>query len=78
MGAQSVHIEELKAKYVATTEEKLPHWLKVIPAEDRITEINTLNETNVFRSQFRSGPSAQKSPLNITEWGLNHIESLRT
>lgn len=77
LGAQLAHIEELRSKYRNAAEDKLPRWLRVMSQTDRSKALDSLNETNVFRSQFRTVARAERSPLNITEWGLNHIENLR-
>ncbi|MBV6395674.1 MAG: hypothetical protein HFACDABA_01253 [Anaerolineales bacterium] len=56
----------------------LPAWIKDI---DDLTEkrkaIEDLIPDDVFRSQFRAGKDSPQSPIEIINWGLEHIDRLR-
>jgi len=55
-----------------------PGWLKAIPNEiDRAAAIERLSADDVFRSQFRAHANAEKSPIEIIKWGLEHLDRLR-
>jgi hypothetical protein len=57
----------------------VPSWIKVLDSEvDRRKKINEISAHDVFRSQFRtSKENADKSPIEIINWGLQHIDRLR-
>jgi len=56
----------------------LPSWLQNLPTNEQKEEaINSLLATDVFRSQFRTGSNAPKAPVEILNWGLEHIERMR-
>jgi hypothetical protein len=56
----------------------LPVWIKDI---DDVTEknkaIENLTADDVFRSQFRAGKDSPQSPIEIINWGLEHIDRMR-
>lgn len=56
----------------------LPSWIREIenPATQK-QKIESLVSDDVFRSQFRAESSAERSPVEIIDWGLQHIERLR-
>ena len=43
----------------------------------QIDIIRALTPDDVFRSQFRASKGSEKSPIEIIDWGLQHIERLR-
>jgi hypothetical protein len=45
--------------------------------QHRDAKINALTAEDGFRSQFRAGEIAPRSPIEIIEWGLQHVERLR-
>jgi hypothetical protein len=53
-------------------------WIRALGDEEKqIGAINGLTIADVFRSQFRARKGADKSPIEIIDWGLQHIERLR-
>lgn len=56
----------------------LPGWLREI-ADDtqRGAAIEAISPSDVFRSQFRAHSNAQRSPIEIIKWGLEHLDRLR-
>ena len=65
-------------KAVLTSGKHRPSWIRDI--EDRATQraaIDALTFEDVFRSQFRAERDAPKSPVEIIDWGLEHIDRLR-
>ncbi len=56
----------------------LPSWIRDIEAEsERQAKIEALTIEDLFRSQFRAEVGAARSPIEIIEWGLEHINRLR-
>ncbi len=56
----------------------LPIWIKEIDDyTERSNAINNLSSDDVFRSQFRTGKDSPQSPIEIINWGLEHLERLR-
>lgn len=56
----------------------LPIWIKEIDDNtERSKAIDNLTTDDVFRSQFRAGKDSPQSPIEIINWGLEHIERLR-
>jgi len=56
----------------------LPSWIRDMDEADKKSEaIDKLTSDNVFRSQFRSEDDAPRSPIEIIDWGVQHIERLR-
>lgn len=56
----------------------LPAWIREI--DDEITRKNlveALSPDDIFRSQFRTANEAPQSPVEIIDWGLQHIDRLR-
>ncbi len=55
-----------------------PNWIVEIRDHDKQREaIDSLSREDVFRSQFRVEDQSPKSPIEIVDWGLQHIERLR-
>jgi hypothetical protein len=56
-----------------------PSWLKELPAGPaRDKAIEDLKEKDCFRSQFRADYGAARSDLDVIEWGLKHLDRVRT
>ena len=56
----------------------LPSWIRENEDNNlRKDTIRRLNTTDVFRNQFRTRDNAPQAPLEILEWGLQHISRLR-
>jgi len=56
----------------------LPPWiLEIEDRAERKKEIDSLTPDDVFRSQFRAGKNAPRSPVEIIDWGLQHLDRLR-
>jgi len=56
----------------------LPSWIREI--EDPTAQkqaIEALTPDDVFRSQFRAEKDAPRAPVEIIDWGLQHIDRLR-
>jgi hypothetical protein len=57
---------------------QLPGWISEIADKTRRLEaIDSLTPDDVFRNQFRVEPNAPKCPLDIMNWGLEHIFSIQ-
>ena len=57
----------------------LPSWIRDITEDElRAKLIEELSADDVFRCQFRADADAPKASLEIIDWGLQHIERLRT
>jgi len=56
----------------------VPLWIKAMNTEDdwRNT-INAITAHDVFRNQFRPSKNAEKSSIEVINWGLQHIDRLR-
>lgn len=75
-GCPPVRLDAWKEKM--QKEERLPLWLKGIEdVSERNQVLNNLGVADVFRSQFRVVPNAERSNIEIISWGLEHIERLR-
>jgi AAA+ ATPase superfamily predicted ATPase len=56
----------------------LPTWIREIEdAKKREQTINGLTVNDVFRSQFRFEENAPRAPLQVIDWGLQHVDRLR-
>lgn len=56
----------------------LPAWLREVDDEAKKTAaIDALSADDVFRSQFRAEADAPRSPIEIIDWGIKHIDRLR-
>lgn len=56
----------------------LPSWIKEITDKaTRDAKIDEISREDVFRNQFRTKTSAGPAPINIIQWGLEHIDRLR-
>lgn len=57
--------------------DRLPGWLREMDKGIRNVKINDLTREDVFRSQFRVEKNASKTPIEVIQWGLEHIDRLR-
>jgi len=75
---QGVTIDRLNAwKEQLRSGRSNPSWLRTVTDRDaRLAEIEKLSPDDVFRSQFRA-QAAEKSPIEIIKWGLEHLDRLR-
>jgi hypothetical protein len=55
----------------------LPSWIRDLEVAARDSAIDALTTDDIFRSQFRSEDGAARSPIEIIDWGLQHIDRLR-
>ena len=56
----------------------LPSWIRETEDDaERRTKIDGLTIDDLFRSQFRAEADAPRSPIEIIDWGLQHIDRLR-
>lgn len=68
----------LEWKDIMSKGKHIPSWIKDIDDEDARNEvINSLSGNSAFRSQFRVEKDAEKAPIEVIEWGLQHINRLR-
>lgn len=74
-GATEVRIEGWKANL--RRGKSLPSWLKAIDESKRSAAIEALGSGDMFRSQFRAQADAERSPIEIIKWGLDHLDRLR-
>jgi hypothetical protein len=57
----------------------LPLWISSIEDQvERLKAINDLSVEDVFVSQFRTDPGAPRPSIDVIDWGLKHIERLRS
>lgn len=55
-----------------------PSWIRDIEDETlQRQKIEALTADDVFRSQFRAERDTPRSPVEIIDWGLQHIDRLR-
>jgi hypothetical protein len=82
-GANAKHLEAWKEEMLAGRH--LPSWIRAIADNaEREKTIRGLTVDDVFRSQFRTSRSsgvqpwhADRSPIEVINWGLEHIDRLR-
>jgi hypothetical protein len=55
----------------------IPGWLKALDDATRSAAIEALSSGDIFRSQFRAHSGAERSPIEIIKWGLEHLDRLR-
>lgn len=56
----------------------IPRWIvDMANHDDRLKAIDGLTRDSAFRSQFRIERDAEKTPLDVMKWGLEHIDRLR-
>jgi hypothetical protein len=56
----------------------LPSWIMDLDGEgERAVAIDALSADDIFRSQFRAERDAPRSPVEMIDWGLQHIDRLR-
>src|SRR5581483_9783289 len=76
LGIPQSRLKELKGRY---HEGKLvPSWLRALPEAERPVAIDELEEDDFFRSQFRADANVPPSPVEVVDWGLKHIDRLRS
>ncbi len=64
---------ELKERFRAG--KHLRSWLGEVPeGAEREQIIERLTSNDLFRSQFRAESKAPRSPIEIVDWGLQHID----
>ena len=76
LGVPKSHLDATTKEWRKDTS-KLPAWLVALEPDAREEAINALKPADTFRSQFRIEKRAERSPLEIVTWGLEHIDSLR-
>lgn len=75
-GATRSRIDAWKREML--TDKSLPGWVNDINnAAERRVAIEAIAPNSVFRSQFRAHPNAERSPIEIIGWGLEHLDRLR-
>lgn len=75
-GVPSWRLKEWKEKMLSGI--SIPAWVKEIKDEKEKEEtIKSLTPDDVFRSQFRARKETTKSPIELIDWGLQHIDRLR-
>jgi hypothetical protein len=75
----SLHsLEEWKAVLLANPSSR-PSWIHTLGDESfQKTKIESLTVNDAFQSQFRGASGdPSRSPIEIVDWGLQHIERLR-
>jgi hypothetical protein len=76
LGATENRVNEWKSLLLGG--KGIPSWLKYIESdEERKAVIENLSPNDVFRSQFRTHSNAERSPIEIISWGLQHLDRLR-
>lgn len=56
----------------------LPGWVNASNSEaEKKAAIEAITPNEVFRSQFRAHSNAERSPIEIIKWGLEHLDRLR-
>jgi len=75
-GVPRYRLKEWKEDMLA--ERHLPSWiLEIEEPSARKQAIEALTPDDVFRSQFRAEKDAPRAPVEIIDWGLQHIDRLR-
>jgi len=75
-GATDARISAWKTQLRAG--KSVPGWLKEISeGPERDAAIDALTANDIFRSQFRAHSGAERSPIEIIKWGLEHLDRLR-
>jgi len=75
-GATKHRIEAWKADL--RNGKNVPAWISQLKSpEDRSAAIESLSSEDVFRSQFRAHSNAERSPIEVIKWGLEHLDRLR-
>jgi len=73
-GAPDLRVQDLKTEL---SKGSAAGWLEGLSKEERDRAIQELTKEGVFRSQFRVVRGADKSRMELIEWGLQHLERLR-
>lgn len=75
-GLPRYRMEEWRKSMLA--KRRRPSWILDIEDPAAQTQaIEGLTSDDVFRSQFRAEKDAPRSPVEIIDWGLQHIDRLR-
>jgi len=75
-GARVKHLDDWKAEMRGGSWR--PSWIRAAGDEGAQQKaIDALTVDDVFRSQFRAVRKAERSPINVISWGLDHIDRLR-
>ena len=75
-GVPSSRLGEWKEEMLAGRHR--PSWILDIEEKGaREQAIAALTPDDVFRSQFRAERDASRAPIELIEWGLDHIDRLR-
>ena len=75
-GLPSYRMEEWKKAML--DKQRRPSWiLDIEDLKARRHTIEGLTSDDVFRSQFRAEKDAPRSPIEIIDWGLQHVDRLR-
>ena len=76
-GLQQDRLDEWKLKLTQKPKNR-PSWIRALGSDDKqLKAIQGLSVDDIFRSQFRALEGAPKSPIEIIDWGLQHIDRLR-
>lgn len=76
-GLQQDRLNDWKLK-ISQKPQNRPSWIRALGNDaEQLQAIQALSADDIFRSQFRSQEGALKSPIEIIDWGLQHIERLR-
>lgn len=76
LGIPSRKLDEWKKEMLSG--KSIPSWINEIKDNKAREEvINSLSPNDVFRSQFRAKKENTKSPVELINWGLEHIDRLR-
>jgi hypothetical protein len=60
------------------TGRNIPGWIAALDSpSDRTAAIEAITPNDVFRSQFRTQAKAERSPVSVITWGLEHLERIR-
>lgn len=75
-GVPSFRLEEWKKEMLSGLH--IPSWiLEIEDSSSRKQAITSITRDDVFRNQFRAERNANRSPIEIIDWGLQHIDRLR-
>lgn len=76
-GLHADRLEDWKSKLIKNSKNR-SSWIRALGSEEnQIKAIEELSSNDVFRSQFRAAEGAPKSPIEIIDWGLQHIDRIR-
>ncbi len=76
-GLHTDRLDDWKSKLIKNHKNR-SSWIRALGSEEnQIKTIERLDSNDVFRSQFRAVEGAPKSPIEIIDWGLQHIDRIR-